>query len=1418
MLKLFKSSLNTLIVSKTPFENITNIEKTIKALEDNKIENIKNKDNANLFRQLLVKYILLLYFINKKTSEQDIIKICNTSFKKYSSPDVLLAIKKYNELLPLLIKEKNIKDNHDLITKYSLTTAQLNKLSELNPSLSLKYIYDCLIILEFPNDFVILNKISNDQFFDNTETSTIDVIVNHNKELTLQDLDNINTKTTNINLSHDIYDFIKQQKIDPQKILSLINSHIILPITNELFLKHQPNMKYKSAGNQTDKTKLDFIITKFNKILNSIDKADDSIISINEYENVDLIINNPERMTEQLRTYTDTSYINYQKPEGLFIQLDQQTTSIRKQALIDKSKNIFKPNGLNNIIDLVGFCIKSNNKTTFTQLNYKEFLKSLKHYLSGKETDNFYWIYSEKEDKNNIEVYTTKEDALVKLYENIYDTIINKKTKLLFKKIINEQRLTPTKLNSMINFEFKDFKLLQYTGLTLDKLNLTNEQKNAIKEKLKIEELPDKYINNIYGLDDHSIKLPKIKFEKKNNVLSIDASYLSNSETKNTQQNAICMHIVELRNLTDLAKHDPITFDKLMQEFATKYIGELTNGSKVCKSCGAKLFLEDLKVSGTFDDNMHFNIQGVSLMSNVNLIDYPEYKPYKNTIIRLDSYIDRIGKIMNLLYITGTGYEQRKQRTMYVKNIIDMIIYNMAYFDKQNMGARYKLAEQQYGINHALSDLFVFDLDDNVLQTTSNTNDYQKIKKINNIIIYIIIKILLSIDKSNIYDMVKSHNCDINAYKKSVKIFDGLRIKTETSTEYITKYPVLCYIIFMFACMLSRYDLYYVEGINSQDKKQKIRAIYTAIIKIVNTIIDILNSIVETYIKLKTLNEKIEINQLFNRIYNQYSSKLSTFYNDRNILKSFETEKVIVKIKVDDRIKDSKKLEEYTFTLPKCPDINRYSNIEYAKNYVQTPQVDMQKYTLLLTCKNNGYHDFIIDKDKNDIICKVCGQTFKELFNKSSNYEELNNMNQLIYIKNIAQKYCFTKENLGKRHFFEYDKNTHKRKCIYCGYSESDPISEKDLITLGKKYYEKELINESSKKEIESIKIPEIKKEIIKKFLELVPERELMLDNNTFKIYSNTYLFDHNHLGYRISPPLVIPEEKITHSFDKFFNMNVYSYTQNKITVYYNEKTNILIGYKEINNNYVKNDQLNAFNAIIKYSLAHELSNLFDDTNKTLIDIEYINVSNFIIEYLIGLSGFNNKINYDYPFRFKYYINKMEKIGKSKIEFDDLFKNWKQILHQTIKNKSTNDYFILYVLFELYEFINSIKSKEQQRIIIEMTIDYINYYFKRTKINLDNNQTILYMQKIIQYYKNDTLFLLSGQRSDKFVNVEVLKQSDSETSSDDTSLSEEDGSDFENKVNEIEEKRIEEETAMEDFDVDEDGIDEDDDDDGKVID
>ena len=35
----------------------------------------------------------------------------------------------------------------------------------------------------------------------------------------------------------------------------------------------------------------------------------------------------------------------------------------------------------------------------------------------------------------------------------------------------------------MINFEFRDFKLLQYTGLTLDKLNLTNEQKNAIKEK-----------------------------------------------------------------------------------------------------------------------------------------------------------------------------------------------------------------------------------------------------------------------------------------------------------------------------------------------------------------------------------------------------------------------------------------------------------------------------------------------------------------------------------------------------------------------------------------------------------------------------------------------------------------------------------------------------------------------------------------------------------------------------------------------------------------------------------------------------------------------------------------------------------------------------------------------------------------------
>ena len=1385
MIRKFKTILISLLEKKSSFKSENNFKQLIDDVYDyNLNDSISDKNNVLSFKLLIVKYLVIIYSVYNKLSVKDIFNLCRNIHDNEISSEIIISIQKTTQLITDII-------NNDKNIISQISESQINDIKDLKlpKNITINNIYDILMIIEFPLDKYILNKIIDNNVYLTTQTTKIEIVKNNNTDINILDLNNINNESPDDkNLSYDIYNFLQSTKEnEQQKILFLLNSKILIPITSELFIKHDNHIKYKSHELTTDKNKIDFIVSEINKYINAKEKSPSQTIKINEYENINLISNNPSNITSTLSQYTNNSYINYYTPEGIFITLNKYITSIRKQLLLDKSKNIFKPNGAGSIIDLVGFCIIVNDINNYASASYDKFIKSIKKYISGKLTQNIYWLYTKQDDNNN--------DMLKSLLDKIYDVIIYKKTKVTYKQIIQSPNITFDVINDIIIKNFNMFPEIINNDDLFNNIQFNQEQKNNIVSKLKLNNEIDDFKNKLFGLDDDIIKLPVIKFNQSSKVFNINTI----NDNKPTQQNTICMHIVELNELTELSKNDPLTYDKLMQEFANKYIGELNNGTRVCKSCGAKIFLDKLGISGTFDDNKHFNIHGINLMSTTKLLDLPEYKTYKNTILKLDMLIDKVGKIMNLLYISGSNYDQRKTRTSYIKNIIDLIIYNSAYFDKQNMNERYKLGEEEYGINKAFTDFFIFDLDDTILQTVTYTKDYQKNKKINNIFIYVIITIILSIDKNNIYDMVKTSQCNYTTYKKTIKIFDNIKIKTAKSTEDIKNYPVLCYIIFMFACMLSKYNLYYTDITPSKNDHK--HQLYITIIRIINTTIDILNSIVETYIKIKSLNEKIEIMQLFNKIYTQYSFKLKSFYNDTSILKSFENENITYKIDMDIRIKNAKLLQQFNPSIPINYPNNNYSILITQNEFIKTPQMDLQPYTPELIC-SNGFHKYVVSDGT--IICSKCGKTYKELLNiTNKKYEELNNNNQLVYINNIAQFYCFTGDHLGKKHSYELLNN--KYKCSKCGYTKGTKISTENLIKLGKKYYEKHLIDNKYESEDNDIQIPKLKNDIIDNFLKLVPEKEIIENNEDIKIYKNIYTFDHNHLGYRLTPPLVLTEDNITFSHDKYFNMDVYYYVKNNIHVYYNKYTNILLGYRQTNNDYVKNKQLNIFKADVKYSIKHEIESLFDGSNIKDKDIEYINVCNFINEYIVGINGFLYNVDYDYPFNFKYFISKLNAIKDNKIDVKlirGLFNNWKNILQHIYNKENLNDYFVLYILFELTEFITNIKSQEQQKIISNMTMLYIDYYFKRTKLNLNLSLSGLIMSDIIDNYSNDTMYLIS-------YNEMYMKYIDNETTTEEITNE---------NINNIENKTVDEENMGEDFDIDSDLIDENDDDDGKVID
>ena len=117
------------------------------------------------------------------------------------------------------------------------------------------------------------------------------------------------------------------------------------------------------------------------------------------------------------------------------------------------------------------------------------------------------------------------------------------------------------------------------------------------------------------------------------------------------------------------------------------------------------------------------------------------------------------------------------------------------------------------------------------------------------------------------------------------------------------------------------------------------------------------------------------------------------------------------------------------------------------------------------------------------------------------------------------------------------------------------------------------------------------------------------------------------------------------------------------------------------------------------------------------------------------------------------------------------------------------------MLFELTEFLQGIKSKEQQKLLIELTVYYINYFYKRTKTNLNNEYNILFLEEINRYFKDETLYLLTG---DEFVEKYVDLSSTSSSESSSASEKELDSEDIDEKEN----QKLDDLGLEEGFDID----------------
>ena len=363
------------------------------------------------------------------------------------------------------------------------------------------------------------------------------------------------------------------------------------------------------------------------------------------------------------------------------------------------------------------------------------------------------------------------------------------------------------------------------------------------------------------------------------------------------------------------------------------------------------------------------------------------------------------------------------------------------------------------------------------------------------------------------------------------------------------------------------------------------------------------------------------------------------------------------------------------------------------------------KYTYEISnntnCIDGKYHNFSIINNK--LECLNCGYKFNN--DKKDNYFD-NYYNH--YILRLIKNLC--KQKIIK-------KSKYKQILNECSLKNKKNINDKNLNEINNMIEDIEnsnikiKINKYIKNKQEKISKNEYKDNIInllkKKYsnlkssnddyflfinrfiidIEKIIGHDVNINNNNIYLKYDTYIINHNYKGYKLSKNIITNEKdnKIKFRYNhNFFNRDVIYYTDYKsgmVDVFYDLETNLLIGYKERNKNYVfvKESQNKI---IISYSIKSRLLLLGYD--KKYIKNEQNNknkkklIKEIIRNRISNLKKIINKIQY-YIFRIKNrFLNKNEEEEYNNNELINKFINKIDKLKIYYKNsKIFNDYKVL---------------------------------------------------------------------------------------------------------------------------------------------
>lgn len=1080
-------------------------------------------------------------------------------------------------------------------------------------------------------------------------------------------------------MAEEIYTYLEEMRDTKNIIIRenqdfinyLFSNGIIIPMTEDFLRYHKDTEKYDPESlvqtaniSERDATKIKYIVSKMNNIRNYysplLEKNPKLKLETDKlfYKPLDpklaVLYNNDEETKiiqklelsenatdfdllvdlENIRKYAFVNFKNFSK-EGIKIRPDRTIQAVRYTNI--KNKHNKDPLDLRighdsidmNVVGIVWNpskmsldCFQTKDLLNASKIlkednGYKAFVKIMnKTFLGDKTTKKlYYWLFNNSTDK-------VKSDS----YINYSSTDATHNIKIMIGELYNNYiKMVKTRITNYLS-SVKDIDIWEFNNIIkgYSKKYFNFDLIPAIKNELiemviinKIPQLPiieDDVDNMIPGKRDKLIKLPTIDIKKINrNLIILGEKEIDVTLEMSDKNIPICMHYVKWNSIIRMSKKSD-DFNQAIFDYVKQYVKLDDRGEYMCKSCNEGVNIKKYVYEGTYVEELD-TFMTTSMAVNQKLEEIPKYSKYMRSIRNIEKSIEKFAYSLDLLAYLGNDPVIRLRRRMMIKDIIDLVLMHTAWLRHQPKN-RIEMASKKYGINKDLTNLFFFELKDDIFLTSSTDTDYYKLIKYNNIMAYLLLVLITELNSGQILSLREDKRYNYFLFKKiGISLFNDmyLRVNMKDKTP-LSKLPLLAYVIYYLSGMMVSYRLwlYNDKNVDTKDKP----AFYINTQKtIIHTVLDLLNSLIEANLEQRA-DDNIETkNFLYEVINTRINDKIKHTYSDEQLLKRVEANST-KNMTFDESTK------KITFHTKKIPLIDL--NIEYKDTNNNKTRCDLvtseiDKITtsyntndidLLTNCSDGRFHSWAYKSG--DMICSLCSKSYNELVKVMTETTETEKMKsdyldrlKLISLRKLAKKYCIS----GEVHDIDINGKCLKCNVVVNDFKPNDNELKKleknletksndttmDNINKMREYYRMmEVKKEKTKEVVDKFNknYDEITRNNIENYIEKFVDRLSKILGNKIKVKDTTvylketvYIIDHDQYGNTNKDPIYIlsSENKIniTHNHPSF-NKDVLWY-KNKATnvyVYYDPITLQHLGYSD-DNKVIKRSKNNASIEII---------------------------------------------------------------------------------------------------------------------------------------------------------------------------------------------------------------------------------------------